>query len=171
MTTPAISAPSALGIRSWSDVRALIHVIAPLLATIAVAKGWADQNVAALGVTLILAVLSPVLATVNTANGFRRWFYPVFAAVTAILIALGYITDGDVALWLPLITVFIGPAVAIANTPTTIDGEVIEVTDTEHGQATPGVNETISDTTKQTSSGFGLGAADVDDTGRHRSED
>lgn len=154
MTTPATS-PSALGVRSWADVRALIHVVAPLLATIAVAKGWADENIAALVVTLLLAVLSPVLATINTANGFRRWFYPVFAAATGVLIALGYVTEGDVALWLPLITVFVGPAVALVNTPTTIDGEVISVTDTEYPQ----------------SSGFGLGPADVDDAGRHRAED
>lgn len=133
MTTPTYP-PSALGIRSWSDVRALIHVIAPLLATIAVAKGWADENIAGLVVTLLLAVLSPVLATVNTVNGFRRWFFPVFGAATAVLIALGYITENDVTLWLPLITVFVGPAVALANTPTTIDGEVVSVTDTETGR-------------------------------------
>ncbi|MFF1531497.1 hypothetical protein [Cellulomonas sp. NPDC058312] len=123
--------PSLLNLRSWADLRALVHVAAPVLAAVLVAKGWADSNLAGLLVTLVAAVASPAIATINTANGFRRWFYPVIAAVAAVLIALGYLSEFDYSTWLPVIVLFIGPAVAAANTPTTIDGQVGSVTDTE----------------------------------------
>lgn len=122
---------NALNIRTWSDVRALIHVAAPVIATALIASEWVDKSLATLIVTIVLAVCSPALATINTTNGFRRWFYPVLAAAVALLIWLGYISDADYAAWLPVITLFIGPAVAAANTPTTIDGEVVSVVDTE----------------------------------------
>ena len=123
--------PSLLNLRSWADLRALIHVAAPVLAAVLVAKGWADSNLAGLLVTLVAAVASPAIATINTANGFRRWFYPVIAALAAVLIALGYVSEFDYSTWLPVVVLFIGPAVAAANTPTTIDGQVESVTDTE----------------------------------------
>ena len=110
---------SGLNVRSWSDARALIHVAAPVLAAAAVASGWVDDNLATLIVTLVLAVFSPLLATVNTQDGFRRWFYPVAAAVAGVLVYLGWLTDAQWQVWLPVIVVFIGPAVAAANTDTT----------------------------------------------------
>jgi hypothetical protein len=114
---------NALDIRSWSDVRAFIHVAAPVFTALAVASGWTDENTATLVVTVILALISPTLATINTVNGFRLWLYPVLGAVSALLIYLGYLNQADWATWLPVLVLFIGPAVAAANTPTTIDGE------------------------------------------------
>ena len=119
-------------IRTWADVRALIHLIAPAVAAILIASGVANETLIAMVVTLALAILSPALATVNTANGFRVWFYPVLGAVTALLVYLNVFEQGIVDLWVPLIVLLIGPAVAVANTPTTIDGEVLSVRDTEH---------------------------------------
>lgn len=124
-------ATSLLNVRTWGDARALVHVGAPVIAAAAVASGWVDTNLATIIVGLVLAVLSPAIATVNTVNGFRSWFYPVLGAASALLIALGYFTDLQYATWLPVITLLVGSAVAAANTPTTIDGTVESVRDTE----------------------------------------
>ena len=123
---------TVFNIRTWADVRALIHLIAPAAAAILVASGVATETLVAQILTLVLAVLSPALATVNTVNGFRVWFYPVLAALSAVLVYLNVFTDSTWSLWLPVIVLLIGPAVAVANTPTTIDGEVESVVDTEH---------------------------------------
>lgn len=109
---------NALNVRSWADVRALIHVGAPVISAALVASGVADQNLAGLIVALVLAVLSPALALINTTDGFRVWFYPVIGAVAPILIYLNFVSEFDYSTWLPVITLFIGPAVAAANTPT-----------------------------------------------------
>lgn len=114
---------SLLDIKSAADVRALVHVAAPVLAAAAVASGWLDDGLAQLIVTLVLAVASPALAALNTANGFRQFFYPVAAAAAGLLIYLGWWTDAQWAIWLPVLVVFIGPAVAAANTPTSPPGE------------------------------------------------
>ena len=109
---------SLLDIRTPADVRALIHVAAPVAAGAVVAMGWADDGIVQLVVAIILAVTSPLLAMVNTKNGFRQFFYPVLAAVAGLLIGLGYFTHESYDAWLPIITLAIGPAVAAANTPT-----------------------------------------------------
>ena len=110
-------------IRTWADVRALLHLVAPAIAAILVASGVSDETLVAQIVTLVLAVLSPALATVNTANGFRVWFYPVLGAITAVLVYLNVFTDATLSPWIALITLLVGPAVAVANTPTTIDAD------------------------------------------------
>lgn len=122
---------NALNIRSWADARAFVHVAAPVLAVALVASGVADATLAGQIVTLVLAVFSPALATVNTASGFRTWFYAVLAAASVIAVGLGYWTEVQYATWLPVIVLLIGPAVAAANTPTTIDGEAVSVEDHE----------------------------------------
>lgn len=125
---------SLLDIRTWSDVRALIHVGAPGAAAALVAVGWADDGVAQMVTAIVLAVTSPLLALANTRNGFRMFFYPVLAAVSGLLIGLGYYTHESYEAWLPIITLLIGPAVAAANTPTSpttsVDGQTVTVHDT-----------------------------------------
>lgn len=123
---------TVFNIRTWADVRALIHLVAPAASAILIANGVADENLVTMILTLVLAILSPALATVNTVSGFRQWFYPVLAAASAVLVYLNVFTDNTWSLWLPIIVLLIGPAVAVANTPTTIDGEVVDVVDTEH---------------------------------------
>ena len=122
---------TVFNVRTWADVRALLHLIAPAAATLLVASGVADENLAAQILTLVLAVLSPALATVNTVNGFRVWFYPVLAAASAVLIYLNVFTDNTWSLWLPIIVTLIGPAIAVANTPTTVDVDDFTVEDHE----------------------------------------
>lgn len=109
---------NALNVRSWADVRALIHVGAPVISAALVSSGIANQHLSGLIVALVLAVLSPALAMVNTVDGFRVWFYPVVGTVAPILIYLNFVSEFDYSTWLPVIAVFIGPAVAAANTPT-----------------------------------------------------
>lgn len=109
---------SVLEIKSAGDVRALIHVAAPVLAAAAVASGWATAGVAQLVVTLVLAVASGTLAAFNTADSFRKFAYPVIAAAGALAIAFGYVNQGTWDIWIPVLTVLLGGGVAAANTKT-----------------------------------------------------
>lgn len=109
---------SALDIRTWGDVRALVHVGAPVTSAALVASGVADEGVAQMVLAIVLAVTSPLLALANTRNGFRMFIYPVLAAIAGLLIGLGYFTHESYEAWLPVITILIGPALAAANTPT-----------------------------------------------------
>lgn len=109
---------SVLDIKTPGDVRATLHVAAPVLAAAAVASGWVNDGIAQLVVTLVLALTSATLATFNTADGFRKFFYPVIGAVGALAVALGYVNQGTWDIWIPVVTVLFGGGVAAANTPT-----------------------------------------------------
>ena len=110
-------------IRTWADVRALIHLVAPAIAALLIASGVASENLVTQILTVVLAVFSPALASVNTINGFRTWFYLVLGAVSALLVSLNVFTETTWSLWLPIIVTLVGPAVAVANTPTTIEAD------------------------------------------------
>lgn len=159
---------SILNIRTWGDARALIHVGAPVLAAAAVASGWVDMNLATILVGLVLAVLSPALATINTVDGFRRWFYPVLGAASALLIAFGYFTEFQYATWIPVITLLIGSGVAAANTPTTVDGTVEYVNDTELSGTTYSGHAAVVNT-PEVSSDFDPAPSEFGSDGKHSS--
>lgn len=118
---------NVFNIRTWSDVRAFIHVLAPVLATALVATGVADENLATQIVTLVLAVFSPALAVVNSVDGFRTWFYGVLGAASTILIALNVFSETQYTTWLPVVTLLLGAGVAAANTNTTPSGDYVTV--------------------------------------------
>lgn len=118
-------------IRTWADVRALIHLVAPAVSALLIANGIADENLVTQILTVVLAVFSPALAAANTLSGFRTYFYLVLGAVSTALVALNVFTESTWSLWLPIIVLLVGPAVAVANTPTTIDEDGFLVDHTE----------------------------------------
>lgn len=108
-------------IRSAGDVRSLLYTVtAPVLAYL-VYLGVVDGHQAALWGALAAAVLSPALAAVNTVNGFRKWFYPVVAATSGVLVLYGIVTESAVTPVVAILTALVGSAVAGANTPTSTD--------------------------------------------------
>lgn len=114
---------SLFDVRSWADVRSLLYTLTTPVIAWLVYLGVADNVTGALWGALAAAVLSPALATVNTANGFRRWFYPVLGAATAVLVGLGIFTDNQVTPVVAIITALVGAAVAGSNTPVTTDAQ------------------------------------------------
>lgn len=110
---------SVFDIKSWGDVRAFLHVTFPAIAGVLVMAGLWSAAVAPLVVALVLAVSDASLSTANTADGFRKWYYPVQGAVSALLLGLGIFADAQLAPVLALVPIFLGGGVAAANTPTT----------------------------------------------------
>ncbi|QDF15395.1 membrane protein [Gordonia phage Mollymur] len=112
---------SALDIRSWSDVRAFLHVAAPGVGAALMGTSAFIENGAALTavIGLIVALTSPALSVVNTASGFRSWFYPVLGAGGAALGTFGIVTDTQWGLYTAIAVILLGAGTASANTPTT----------------------------------------------------
>lgn len=109
---------SLFDIHTWADVRSLLYTATTPVVAWLVYLGVVDGNAGALWLALAAAVLSPALAAVNTVNGFRKWFYPVVAAASGVLVGLGIFTDNQVTPVIAIITALVGSAVAGANTPT-----------------------------------------------------
>lgn len=115
---------SLLDIRSAADVRAFAYTMLPVLSSFLVTTGVLNSDQAVLWSALVLAVLGPVIAAVyaKTLSSFRTAFYAVLAAGQALLIGYGLVTDAQVSLWVPIISVIVGGVaggVASGNTPTT----------------------------------------------------
>lgn len=111
-----------LGIRTWSDARAYLYTLAPLVIGYLVSVGVLDNDKAALWGGLVAAVLAPALAAVNSTDGFRTWFYGVLAAGQAVVV--GVYGMGTDASWSPIvatITAILGAGVAAANVSTSTD--------------------------------------------------
>lgn len=119
-----------LNIRSWADVRAFLYVLLPVVTTFLVGNGVLTQHKANLWAALATAILGPFVAAIyaRTLSTFRVAFYAVLGAVQAIVIGYGLAQAGFLDTWMPLIVALVGLStggVAAANTPTTIDGEVV----------------------------------------------
>lgn len=112
---------SVFGIRTWSDVRALLYVLTPLVVAYLVQQGVFDDQKGALWGALGVAVLSPALAAVNTVAGFRKWFYVVLSASQALLLGYGIVTASELSPVIAIVTALVGAGVAAANTPTSTD--------------------------------------------------
>lgn len=117
-----------LGLRTWADWRAFLHVLLPAVATAAVGSGLLLENHAALWVALGTALLDPLLSITHS-DGFRQALYGVALAANAVLIGVfGLWTEAQSAPWFALIPILISGGVAAANTPTTIDSDARPVT-------------------------------------------
>ncbi|CAM3535829.1 Holin [Tsukamurella ocularis] len=117
-TNPA----SLLNIRTWGDVRAFIHSAAPAVAGILLGTSAFTAHTAqivAAAVALVVAVTDASLAAVNTASGFRRWLYPVLAALGTVLALVGVVTNAQWAIVSAIVPILLGGGVAGANTETT----------------------------------------------------
>lgn len=112
---------SLFDIRTAGDVRSLLYTATTPVVAYLVYLGVVDGQQAALWLALVAAVLSPLLAAVNTVNGFRKWFYPVVAATSGVLVGYGIFTESAVTPVVAIITALVGSAVAGANTPTSSD--------------------------------------------------
>ena len=101
---------SLLDIRSAADVRAYAYTLLPVISSFLVTGGVLKEEQAALWSALVLAILGPVIAAVyaKSLSAFRTAFYAVLAAGQAILIGYGLVSDAQVSLWLPIISVIIG---------------------------------------------------------------
>lgn len=101
---------SVFNLKTGADVRDLFYNIMPLLATLLVGYGVLNNSEAQLYMGLGAAVLGPVVSAVmaRTLSTFRTAFYAVVAAVQAIVVYYGIATDGDFAMWMPLIVALVG---------------------------------------------------------------
>lgn len=126
MTSPAplpegSPTEGGFGIRTLSDVRAFIHVGAPLISAALVGTQWVDNGVFELVVTCVLALISPAIAAANTSSKIRLALYAIVTAVVGIAIIYGYLNDQDWTRWAPIVALVLGSGVASANTNTTAD--------------------------------------------------
>ena len=108
---------NALNIKSWADVRALLHVIIPAVMSLTVAYGFTNENNSVLIGGLLLALVDPALSIANTQNGFRKYFYGILNAAQALLLGLGIFTDAQLGPIVTIIGLVLG-GVAAANTDT-----------------------------------------------------
>ncbi|WP_367582271.1 hypothetical protein [Tsukamurella tyrosinosolvens] len=111
-------------IKTFADLRAALYALLPIVSTLLVTYGVLDETKAALWAGVATAVLGPVIAAVQarTVSSFRTAFYALAAAVQAVVVGYGIVTDAQIGVWMPLVTALVGAAagsVAVANTDTT----------------------------------------------------
>jgi len=111
-------------IRSWSDLRAFLYVILPVLTAFLVTNGALTDNEASLWSGLVTAILGPVIAffMARGVNTFRAAFYALLTAGQAVLVGYGILHGGELDVWMPLISTILGGVAggaAAGNTPTT----------------------------------------------------
>ena len=114
---------SLFGVRSLADVRALLYTLLPVLSALLVAQGVLNENQASLWGGLVTALLGPgsAFVTARSVATFRPAFYAMLAAGQALLVGYGLATEGQVSVWIPLISALVGASaggVAVANTDT-----------------------------------------------------
>jgi len=107
-----------LGIRTWEDVRAVVHVLSPYLVTILVNWSLVSEDKARLLVAMAAAAFSPALALWNTQDGFRRWVYGLLPAAQGLIVGFGWASDSQVTPVMAGIVALLGGALASINTRT-----------------------------------------------------
>jgi hypothetical protein len=115
---------NALGVRTWGDVRAMIHSGGPAISSLLVGWNVVDDNKASLIAGLLVALASPLAAYPEAENNFRKWLYGVVAAVQAVLIGVVGVVDSPIVDLLGSALAILGGMVASANTPTSESGFV-----------------------------------------------
>jgi hypothetical protein len=113
---PAIQ--NALGVRTWGDVRAMIHSGGPAISSLLVGWNIVGDDKAALIAGLLVALASPLAAYPEAENNFRKWLYGVIAAVQAVLIGVVGVVDSPIVDLCGSALAILGGMVASANTPT-----------------------------------------------------
>lgn len=109
---------NTLGVRTWGDVRAMIHSGGPAISSMLVGWNVVDDNKASLIAGLVVAMASPLAAYPHASNSFRKYLYGVVAAVQAVLIGVVGVVDSPVVDLLGSAMAILGGMVASANTPT-----------------------------------------------------
>ncbi len=113
---PAIQ--NALGVRTWGDVRAMIHSGGPAISSLLVGWNVVDDQKAALIAGLLVAMASPLAAYPEAENNFRKYLYGVIAAFQAVLIGVVGIVDSPIVDLCGAGMAILGGMVASANTTT-----------------------------------------------------
>lgn len=108
-------------IKNLADLRVfLLYVAVPVLVALVVGKGWLEANLAQqIGVAIVAAIPSAAAVFTST-DRTRAWLYGLVGAVAPIMIAVGWVSNSDWQLFLPVITLFLGNGVAAQNAPTTV---------------------------------------------------
>ena len=115
------------GVRSLADVRAFIHVAAPLTASALLAFDFAQGGVIQMIITALVALTSPALAAANTSDKVRSLLYVLVLVVGAAALTWNYIDEATWNQILPIVLLVLGSGVAASNTPTTLDrGAVVD---------------------------------------------
>ena len=109
---------NAFGIRTWGDVRAMIHSGGPAISSLLVGWNIVGDDKAALIAGLLVALASPLAAYPEAENNFRKWLYGVVAAVQAVLIGVVGVVDSPIVDLCGSALAILGGMVASANTPT-----------------------------------------------------
>lgn len=105
-----------LNIKTWGDLRNLLHVALPGLSVLIVGTGVVDESIATAAVGVALAATSPLLGVLNTPENKRKYLYGLVLATASAGILLGYFTSEDWANWAAVFAVLFGGGVATANT-------------------------------------------------------
>jgi hypothetical protein len=106
------------GVRTWGDLRALIHYATPLVLTVLMGLNLATGNQAAAVVALIVAITSPALAALNTTSGFRTWLYGLLVPLQVFLVSFGVVSDSFATPLFAIIAAVFGSGIAVVNTNT-----------------------------------------------------
>jgi hypothetical protein len=95
--------------------------------------GWKllDQSTASAWTQLAIATITLFFAVLYSTSTLRTALYGVLLAVQALAQVYGILSGSQWAAIVALAATLLGTATAAAKTPTTIDGEVVSVRDTE----------------------------------------
>ena len=141
---------NAFGVRTWGDVRAMIHSGGPAISSLLVGWNVVDDNKASLIAGLLVALASPLAAYPEAENNFRKWLYGVVAAVQAVLIGVVGVVDSPIVDLLGSALAILGGMVASANTPTSESGFVatssnaVTSTDAHNASQTRRIQQPVS---------------------------
>ena len=141
---------NALGVRTWGDVRAMIHSGGPAISSLLVGWNVVDDNKASLIAGLLVALASPLAAYPEAENNFRKWLYGVVVAVQAVLIGVVGVVDSPIVDLLGSALAILGGMVASANTPTSESGFVatssnaVTSTDAHNASQTRRIQQPVS---------------------------
>ena len=113
---------SLFDLKTKEDVRNFVYALSPVIAAIAVSYGVVDEQQSVMWVAFVAAIVGPGLAAIFTRNvdTFRTAFYALLAAAQALLIGYGILTDEQIGVWLPLVSVVIGGTAGAVSTQHTI---------------------------------------------------
>lgn len=142
-TVPAFI-QNSFGVRTWGDVRAMIHSGGPAISSLLVGWNVVDDNKASLIAGLLVAMASPLSAYPEAENNFRKWLYGVVAALQAVLIGVVGLVDSPMLDLCGSALAILGGMVASANTTTSTAPAVAKPPPTSSKPVTSTVAKPVS---------------------------
>lgn len=124
---PAIPAfiQNTFGVRTWDDVRNMVHSGAPALSAALVGWNVVDNDKATLITGLVVAMASPLAAYPHADNNFRKYLYGVIASFQAVLIGVVGVVDSPLLDLVGSAVAILGGMVASTNTPVSRDTDYV----------------------------------------------